>query len=172
MSREWAARSPIFCALCGLLAVLVVLGSAPARALELVGRVVRVSDGDSITVLDPSRREFRVRLGAIDAPEKGQAFGRVAKSHLADLLFDRIVHVQVTKVDRYGRLIGRVMVNGTDACLEQLRAGLAWHYRRYEDEQTPDLRAAYTSAEARARAAGIGLWRDARPTPPWVWRRR
>jgi endonuclease YncB( thermonuclease family) len=161
---------PLPLLLLGLLLALL----APVRsgALELHGRVVRVVDGDSITVLDAARREFKVRLAAIDAPERGQPFGQVSRSNLSDLVFGEMVTVEVDKVDRWGRLVGRVLRNGVDIGMEQLRTGLAWHFRRYADEQPPALREAYAAAEAAARAARVGLWRDAEPVPPWVWRRR
>ncbi|HAZ60807.1 MAG TPA: hypothetical protein DCY89_04445 [Gammaproteobacteria bacterium] len=142
------------------------------QAEELWGRVVRVSDGDSITVIDAGRKEFRVRLAGIDAPERGQPYNRVARTSLSHLLAGAIVVVQVDKVDRFGRLVGRVQVGGMDASLEQLRAGMAWFYRRYEDDLPPALRSAYAAAEGEARASRSGLWRDAEPVPPWVWRRR
>jgi endonuclease YncB( thermonuclease family) len=135
------------------------------------GRVVGVSDGDTITVLDQAKKQHKVRLGGIDAPEKGQAFGDRAKESLSRLVYDKSVTVDFHKVDRYGRSVGKVLVAGRDANLEQVRAGFAWWYREYAKEQSLEDRASYAAAEEDARASRRGLWRDAQPVPPWEFRR-
>ena len=112
-----------------------------------------------------------MRLAGIDAPEKGQAFGNVAKQNLARLVASKTVSVEYVKSDRYQRLVGKVTVNGVDVQLEQVRAGLAWWYRKYEREQSPQDRATYASVEQEAQQAKRGLWRDQDPMPPWEWRR-
>jgi endonuclease YncB( thermonuclease family) len=100
-----------------------------AHADVLLGNVVAVSDGDSITVLDETKQRHVIRLMGIDAPEKAQAFGQTSKESLNELVFNKEVSVTWFKKDRYGRTIGNVYVGSTDACLEQIKRGLAWHYK-------------------------------------------
>lgn len=138
---------------------------------DLSGRVVAVGDGDSVTVLDDSRREHRVRMFAIDAPELNQAFGRQSKQSLSDLVFGKTVTVEVHGRDRYERSVGKILVDGIDVNLEQVKRGFAWHYRNFENQQTPADRAAYRDAESAARAKRLGLWSDPNPEPPWNYRK-
>lgn len=143
----------------------------PAHADTLNGRVTAIQDGDTLTVLDDQRQEHRIRLAAIDAPEKRQPWGEQSRANLARLVFGQAVTVEWQKRDRYQRIVGEVFdQTGADAGLAQLHAGLAWHYLRYAPGQSPSARAAYTSAEAAARATRAGLWTDAAPMPPWEWR--
>ncbi|WP_153130491.1 thermonuclease family protein [Dechloromonas hortensis] len=132
--------------------------------------VVGVSDGDTITVLDSSNTQHKVRLAGIDAPEKSQAFGQRARDGLSALVFGKPVVVDSNKRDRYGREIGKVIVGGQDANLSQVRMGLAWHYKAYEKEQSTTDRAAYAQAEIAARSRRAGLWQESKPTPPWDFR--
>ena len=85
-------------------------------------------------------------------------------------MFGKAVLVVYNKKDRYGRTIGKVMLGGTDANLEQIKAGLAWHYKAYEREQSAEDRAAYAAAELVARSARLGLWSEGNAVPPWEWR--
>jgi len=143
-----------------------------ARAVDFIeGEVVAIADGDTLTVLDRDKRQHRVRLLGIDAPERGQDFGERSRQSLADLVFRKQVSVAVPKLDRYGRKLGKVTVGRTDVNLEQLRAGMAWYYRQYESDVFREDRAVYDRAERDARAAKRGLWADPRPTPPWEFRR-
>ena len=142
------------------------------QAADLRGRVVAVSDGDSVTVLDAERHQHKVRLAGIDAPEKAQAFGQASKISLSDQIFGREVAVTWDKRDRYGRIIGKIAVDHLDVCLEQVRRGMAWHYKQYARDQSPDDRGAYAEAEVAARAARAGLWRDVAPVAPWEWRHK
>ena len=91
---------------------------------------------------------------------------------MSDQVYDRQVTVETGKRDRYGREIGKVLVDGHDANLEQIKRGLAWHYKKYEREQPPEDRATYAAAEIEARSASRGLWVDKEPMPPWEWRHR
>lgn len=141
----------------------------PRSGETIQGRVVAVLDGDTVTVLDSAEQQHRVRFFGIDAPEKAQAYGQVSKRNLSDLVFNREVVVEVADRDRYGRKVGRIFVDGQDANLLQVRAGLAWAYRQY---LKGEHREAYIAAEAEARGARRGLWGDPDPTPPWEWRRR
>ena len=76
------------------------------------------------------------------------------------------------KRDRYGRIIGKISVDHRDVYLEQVRRGMAWHYKQYAGDQSPDDRGAYADAEVAARAAGVGLWHDVAPVAPWEWRHK
>ena len=136
----------------------------------LQGKVVRISDGDTITVLDGNKVQHKIRLAGIDAPEKSQAFGERSKQHLSDLVFGKTVTVDWNKSDKYGRTVGKVIVNGQDANLRQVQAGLAWHYKQYEKEQSAADRSAYAHAETDAKTIKSGLWQDTAPTPPWDFR--
>ena len=137
----------------------------------LTGKVVKVADGDTVTVLDATQVQHRVRLAGIDAPESGQPFGQAAKVALSQRVAGRTVEVEWHKRDQYDRLIGKVVCDGIDAGLAQVRAGLAWWYRRFSAEQPPVDRAIYEDAEARAKAAGRGLWSSPDPVAPWDWRK-
>ena len=155
-----------------ILAALLLFLSLPVAAATLEGRVVGVSDGDTITVLDRENVQHRVRLSAIDAPEKAQPFGNHSKEHLSKWVYNRAVFIEWNKQDRYGRIVGKVFMDGHDAGLEQVRAGMAWWYRDYSKEQTPEDLALYEKTEQAAREGKLGLWRDAAPIPPWEWRRK
>ena len=133
-------------------------------------RVVGVSDGDTVTVLDATKVQHKIRVAGIDAPEKAQDFGNRSKEHLSDLVFSKTVSIPDVKVDKYGRTVSRIIVNGTDAGLEQIKAGLAWHYKQYEIEQSPADRASYSAAELKARAAKLGLWAQGIPVRPQDFR--
>lgn len=135
----------------------------------LVGKVVKVADGDTVTVLDADQVQHRVRLAGIDAPESNQPFGQAAKEALVKRVAGRTVAVEWHKRDQYDRLIGKVISDGTDAGLAQVRAGLAWWYRRFATEQTPVDRTIYEDAEAKAKASRRGLWSGPDPVAPWDW---
>ena len=151
-------------------AVFAILLVGLAQAATITGKVVGVSDGDTITVLDASKTQFKIRLEGIDAPEKAQPFGQKSKEHLSDLVFGKQVVVESNKTDKYGRTVGKVLINGKDANLEQLRSGFAWHYKEYQKEQSASDRVAYANAETNAQNSKSGLWRDPKPMPPWDWR--
>lgn len=130
-----------------------------------------IADGDTVTVLDASNTQVKIRLMGIDAPEKKQAFGRKSKESLSALVFNKQVTVEFSKKDKYGRTVGKIVVDGVDANLEQVKAGMAWHYKKYQNEQSEDDRSNYAIAEEQARVEKRGLWVDTDPTPPWVWRK-
>lgn len=136
----------------------------------LSGRVVGITDGDTVTVLAASNEQHKVRLMGIDAPEKKQPYGQKSKQLLSDLIYDKHVNVEYSKTDRYRRKIGKVLINGVDANLELVKAGMAWHYKKYQNEQSPDDRVVYAQAEELAKKEGRGLWQDSNPIPPWDWR--
>lgn len=151
-----------------LLAASAISFAAAAHTIE--GRVVRVSDGDTVTLLDGSHAQRRIRLAGIDAPEKAQPYGGASTRHLSGMVFGESVSVEYKKHDRYGRIVGKVLKDGHDASLEQIRAGLAWHYKQYQREQSRADRSTYAELENAAQQAHAGLWRDPAPVPPWTWR--
>lgn len=116
--------------------------------------------------------QHKIRLTGIDAPEKKQPFGNRSKQNLSDMVFNKTVTVETDKRDRYGRELGKVLAGGKDVNFEQVRTGLAWHYKAYERMQPAADRQAYADAENDAKAAKRGLWVDTDPTPPWEWRHR
>lgn len=147
--------------------LIILLFTLSLSAAEIIGKVVGVSDGDTITVLDHlDKGRFRIRFHGIDCPEKSQDFGNVAKKYLSSLIFGKTVTIRYREIDRYGRIVGKVFLDGTDINLEMLKAGLAWHYKRYDN--TPE----YAEAESKAKEKGIGLWQQPNPIPPWNFRRK
>ena len=160
------------------------VSSLPAATIK--GKVVKVADGDTVTIIDNKGFKYRVRLAGIDAPEKGgQPYSEESTKNLKWLVYNKGVTADYTKLDRYGRVVGKVLVDQTgdafcllvecsrklDVGLEQIKAGLAWHYKRYEKEQSMEDREYYTGAERVAKKKHIGLWSDKNPVPPWKWRR-
>ena len=142
-----------------------------AGSQTLAGRVVSVADGDTITVLDSTDTQHRIRLEGIDAPESHQAFGSRSKQNLSAMVFGKYVMVVYQKTDQYGRLVGKILLDGRDINLEQVKGGMAWHYKEYQREQTPEDRELYARAEDEARSARRGLWVDENPTEPSQFRR-
>ena len=150
----------------GFLAIL----AGPLLAAEYTGRVVGVSDGDTMTLLVPdgtSYQQVKVRLGEIDTPESRQPYGFAPSQALSDLAFGKQARVVVQDTDRYGRTVGRVYVGGTDVNAEMVKQGAAWVYRKYAQDQ------ALYRLEEQAKAAKRGLWGlpEAERCPPWDWRR-
>jgi len=143
-----------------------------ALGASIEGQIVGVSDGDTVTLLDAQKKQWKVRLLGIDAPEKKMPFGQKSKQHLADLVYKKQVTVEYSKQDRYGRTVGKILVGGVDANLAQIRAGMAWHYKQYQRDQSFEDRQLYSEAEDTARSTQRGLWADADPTPPWDWRKQ
>lgn len=146
--------------------------AAVANNLRLVieGKVINVHDGDTVTVLDQDNKKFTIRLQGIDAPELKQEFGSVSQQNLSRMVLGKQVTIVWTKLDKYRRTVGTIMLDGHDMNIEQVKAGLAWHFKKYEDEQSPEDRRTYSAAEQAARAATLGLWKDAAPTAPGDWR--
>lgn len=156
----------LYWALIAGLAILMAFCSAHSYAAPtFTGQVVGVHDGDTLTVVSEGA-EFKIRLAEIDAPEKKQAFGERAKQSLSDLCYRVRATVSPQTIDRYGRTVARVRCGGADASLHQVETGMAWAYLKYSTDP------AIAAAEALARADGRGLWTDANPTPPWLWRKK
>ncbi len=145
--------------------------SIAASADSLTGKVVKITDGDPRYVLDANYEQHKIRLAGIDAPERKQAYGLASRKHLASIVAGRQVTVEYQKRDRYGRIVGKVLLDGVDACLGQVKAGFAWHYNKYQHEQSLEDQKLYAEAENKAREGRLGLWRESNPNPPWEFRR-
>ncbi|MFC4157819.1 thermonuclease family protein [Chitinimonas lacunae] len=142
------------------------------RGQVVEGEVVGVADGDTITVVDADKHQYKIRLAFVDAPEKTQPHGARAKQNLSDLVYGQAVKVEIEDVDRYQRAVGHIWRNGRDVNLAQLEAGYAWHYTQYAKKKQPEAEfERYRTAESQARRRQQGLWSDEKPTPPWEYRR-
>lgn len=149
----------------GLVVALLLAPASVASAQAFTGRVVGVSDGDTIRVLR-DRTEVRVRLNGIDCPETGQDFGSRAKSVTSSLAFGQVVKVIPKETDRYGRIVADVVLPDGRALNEELvRQGMAWWYRHYARNIVR-----LAQLESEAKAARRGLWSQPNPVPPWEWR--
>ena len=155
-----------------LIFILLLLLSLLSFAEELTGKVIKVSDGDTITVLDSNNQKYKIRLQGIDAPETQQAFGETSRQSLANLVYDKEVIVLWDKKDKYARILGKVIVDGRDANYEQLKKGLAWYYKQYENDLSDEDKERYSEAEAWARNYTEGLWTDSKSIPPWEFRHK
>lgn len=155
-----------------ILLLVALLSPSLAIADTLEGKVIGVADGDTVTILDSSNRQWKIRLMGIDAPEKRMPFGQRAKENLSSLVFNKQVVVEYSKQDKYGRTVGKILVSGVDANLAQVKEGLAWHYKKYQAEQSFEDRRLYAEAETTAKKAKIGLWSEPNPIPPWDWRKQ
>ncbi len=138
-----------------------------SNEVEIVGKVVGVHDGDTLTLLVDGNREVKIRLDGIDAPELGQPFGKNAKAALSATVFEKAVTVKVGTTDRYGRTIGRIYLNDQDVNLGMVRTGFAWWYRQYAPKD-----GALEMAEKYAKIRKDGLWADLEPIAPWEWRKK
>lgn len=141
------------------------LASLSAFSSDLPCKVVGVSDGDTLTCLTQEKRQIKVRLAQIDAPEKAQPFGQRAKQALSDLVFSQQVMLERETTDRYGRMVATVFKSGQDINLLMVQSGMAWVYDQYASDQ------AYFVAQDAARSARAGLWADANPIRPSDWRK-
>ena len=156
-----------------LLSFLLIFSVCTANASKILqGKVVSVADGDTITVLDAEKTQHKIRLQGIDAPEKAQAFGAKSKQALYEMVHGKTVQVSFEKSDKYGRILGKVLLDGQDICHQQIKAGLAWHYKKYQNQQPLADRDAYSASETAAKNEKLGLWSDPRPVAPWDFRKR
>jgi len=139
---------------CGLLLI-------SAQIPDLTGKVVGIQDGDSITVLLDENIQLKVRLEGIDCPESKQAFGTKAKQWTSDLAFGKQITLRQTGKDRYGRTLGFIILpDGRNLNEEILKAGFAWHFKKYNKDQY------LAELEDIARQEQKGLWQDPNPIPP------
>ena len=156
-----------------------------ALADTLQGKVVKIADGDTVTIVDDSGKKHRIRFAGIDAPEKDQSYGDVSTQSLVELVSSKTVTIEYGKRDRYERIVGKVLVDPPgevfcmaldcikkiDVGLEQILAGLAWHYKYYQMEQSEEDRRLYSEAELEAKIKQLGIWMNEEPMAPWEWRR-
>lgn len=139
--------------------------ASPALATTFSGKVVKVTDGDTLQIMWNGKAE-KIRLAGIDSPESGQAFGTAATRYALELAAQQVVLVRVASRDRYGRMIGEVnLPDGRSLNQELVRAGYAWWYRKYSTDRT------LADLEDEARRNRRGLWGDPNPVPPWEWRK-
>ena len=145
--------------------LLLLLAALTAQACEFTGKVVGVTDGDTITVLYQGNKQYKIRLQHIDCPEAAQDCGSKAKKALSAKVFGQVVTIKWDEMDRYKRVLGDVYIGKRWVNLEMVREGMAWHYKYYSKD------VAMAAAETRARAAKAGIWSMANPTAPWDFRR-
>ena len=176
------------CCLISLVAIFFsVLSVFSAFSAEILqGKVIKVIDGDTVTIVDDRGFRHRIRFSGIDAPEKNQPYGEESTKNLKLLVHNKRVLIEYSKYDRYDRIIGVVLVNQQSdlSCqekdcvrkinvgLELIKNGLAWHYKKYQFEQREKEREDYSDAEINAREKKLGLWADKESMPPWKWRKR
>ena len=154
-----------------IIALILAAASCTSFSDQLVGKVIKVTDGDTVNVLTSENETHKIRLSGIDAPEKKQAFGNRSKQALTELIDGKIVTVDYNKLDKYQRVVGKITFNGQDANLRQIKLGLAWHYKKYEKEQDVEDRSIYSNAEHIAQRVKVGLWYDDNPVAPWDFRK-
>jgi len=145
---------------------------------DFTAKVQRVVDGDTIYVVDNSGKRFKVRLTGIDAPEKNQPHGLASTYHLRGLLLNNFVLLESKpkkgkpySVDRYKRVLAKIILDGRDINLAQVLNGYAWHFKRYQKQQSPKDRELYSQAELHAEKNKLGLWDEKNPIAPWKWRK-
>jgi endonuclease YncB( thermonuclease family) len=146
--------------------MLLVLACSTSIAETVEGLVIGIADGDTFTLLTPDRRQIKIRVAEIDAPERGQPYASRSRQQLADLIFQKDLSVRVQVVDRYDRVVGRPVIGDMDVTVEMIRSGAAWVYRTYSDDvQLYEL-------ERQARDERRGLWDlpESDRLSPWQWR--
>ncbi len=141
----------------------IILTLSSVQAIEWSGECVRVADGDTITVMYHDL-PLKIRLYGIDAPERGQDFGRRSKQFLADMVLHRTVRVQFMGFDHYNRVIGVVSIGDQNVNQAMVENGMAWVFKKYCND--PYL-TAWLALEDEARENAVGLWAHASPLPPW-----
>lgn len=142
------------------------IATVPASCREeiITGKVVRISDGDTFVLLTANNKQVKIRLYGVDAPEKSQDFGTVSREYLGKLLQDMEIVVLSKGKDKFGRVIGLVSAGSVNVNEAMLKAGLVWHFKKY------DANPAWASFEQKARAQRIGLWIQPNAIPPWEFR--
>lgn len=126
---------------------------------------MRVSDGDTVVLLDADNTQHKIRLNGIDAPENGQPYGDKSKEYLTGLIARKEVTVEVKGKDRYKRILGVVYLGEVNINAEMIRAGYAWNYKYSKDKY-------YIKLQEKAKAEKKGLWKDKNAIDPWQWRKR
>lgn len=147
------------------------LNLANAEQISIQGTVQRVMDGDTVQLLTEDSSKVKIRLLGIDAPESQQLFGPESKQHLIGLSESKSVTAECIGVDRYKRLLCKLIGNDVDLNLEQIKSGMAWHYKEYAYSQSRKDQEVYASAETQAQHARVGLWTSGLAVPPWEYRK-
>lgn len=155
-----------------LLLIVTITNLQAKEKQQIKGKVVKVVDGDTIFLLLNKNEKIKIRLATIDAPEKKQPFGKKAKRHLSKLIGSKEVEAICKKKDRYKRLICIIKYQNNDINLSMIKAGLAWHYKKYQKEQTLVDQINYAIEEEKAKKQKIGLFIDTAPIEPWLWRKK
>ena len=145
---------------------------------DFTAKVQRVVDGDTVHVIDKAGKKFKVRLTGIDAPEKNQPYGLAATYKLTEILINKLVLLKSKPnngkpytIDRYKRVLAKIILDGKDINLSQVLTGYAWHFKRYQKQQSPSDRELYSEAEIDAKKNELGLWGEKNPIAPWKWRK-
>lgn len=139
--------------------------TCPAKEV-IAGKVVGISDGDTVTLLAADKTSVRIRLAEIDAPEKSQAYGQASKASLSKMCFGKQAKAVVQDTDQYERKVARLFCDGVDANAEQVGRGMAWVYDKYVKDSS------LYALQSEVKSAGVGLWQDKNPMPPWAYRRQ
>ena len=157
--------------------IIIILSICSVRA-DFTAKVQRVVDGDTIHVKDEAGKKFKVRLTGIDAPEQNQPYGLASTYHLRGLLLNKYVLLESKpkkgkpySVDKYKRVLAKIVLDGRDINLSQVLSGYAWHFKRYQNQQSRSDRETYSKAELYAEENELGLWGEKNPIAPWKWRK-
>ena len=145
---------------------------------DFTAKVQRVVDGDTVHVVNKAGKKFKVRLTGIDAPEKNQPYGLASTYKLTEMLINKWYLLKskpnngnIYSIDRYNRVLAKIIYDGKDINLFQVSSGYAWHFKRYQKQQSPLNRELYSEAELNAQKNKLGLWGEKNPVAPWKWRK-
>lgn len=155
-------------AICITLILQLVCLTSSAYSAQIFGKVVGISDGDTITLLTDQKQSFKVRLSEIDAPEKDQPWGQHSKHALSDLIFSQNITVQSAGEDRYGRVLGAVYLEEVNINKHMVESGNAWAYTQYVRDKS------YFTLQDKAKSLRVGLWSlsEDKIMAPWEWRKK
>ena len=148
-----------------ILLLLLAGATGGAQAEEFVTKIIAVLDGDTVLVKRDSGL-LKIRLAEIDAPEKAQAYGSNSRRSLSDMVLGKQVTVVSQAIDKYGRMVAHLSINGLDVNTEQIRRGMAWEYSHFHSNR------ALIALQREARQDARGLWARGNPTAPWDWRKQ
>ena len=148
-----------------LYTILLLSLSLSIQSKTLKGRIIKISDGDTVTLLDSTNTQHKIRLDGIDCPERKQPFGTKATNFVKKLTTGKTIVVEWEKKDRYGRILGYVYADGVNVNKELLKNGLAWHYKHYNEDQE------LAKLEQQAKDKKLNIWSDKNPIEPYRWRK-
>jgi endonuclease YncB( thermonuclease family) len=149
-----------------ILSLLFFISTICVLANTIEGKLINIDDGDTFTLLDQNKVQYKIRLNAIDCPEKGQEFSKKAKDFTYQFCAGKTVVAELLDTDKYGRNIANVTVNGKSLNEALLTNGLAWHYKKYNSEER------LAALENNARSKRINIWSLTNPMAPWIFRHR